>query len=323
MLTVLEEPKLVQTYNTEYYRLINFYSNVKRSSTFIKYYNLVTDISPHSSITNETYDTYIKTNNYWDVYDITPTQIISAIQNTPEQVPDLKGQMIVSATTILIYTINEPKIGDLVTFYKPVESEEVLRVTNIRLQLNSNYSTEPLKWYELDLESAPIKFENLDQLLKRNHYVYDLSVEKNIEYNFYKLYVGAMNKLKTLLDYFNTYYIAEKDLYCIHNNIYSETNELLYYIKKEFNNKYTRLFENIKSPLGYWDRYSPFLYESLDSIDKFYDFHIIDYYTQEKTKIDFNRNIIDNVEEEYLKKTNELLKTIKEMKEYLNHVRDQ
>ena len=40
MLTVLNEPKLIQDYNTEYYKLINFYSNIKRPSVFIKYYNL-------------------------------------------------------------------------------------------------------------------------------------------------------------------------------------------------------------------------------------------------------------------------------------------
>ena len=77
--------------------------------------------------------------------------IISAIQNTPDNNFDLKGQSIISATTIQLYTIDNPRIGDLVTFYKPAESEEVLRVMNVRLQLNSNFSTEPLKLYEVDL----------------------------------------------------------------------------------------------------------------------------------------------------------------------------
>lgn len=321
MLTVLNEPKLVQSYNTEYYRLINFYSNVKRPSAFIKYYNLATDISPHDKITAETYDSYIKTNNVWDVYDITPTQIISAIQNTPEQIPDLKGQMIISTTTILTYTIDSPKIGDLVTFYKPVESDEVLRVTNVRLQLNSNYSSEPVKWYELDLESAPIQFDELDQLIKRNHYVYDLSVENNIEYAFYKKYVEAMNRLRELLVFFNQYYIAEKDLYCIHNNIFCETNELIYYIKKEFNNKYIRLFETIKSPLGYWDRYCPFIYNSLDDINIVNEFNIIDYYDETRRKIDYKYFVINSEEEIFLDKTKKLLETILEMREYLTHVR--
>ena len=151
MYTVLDEPKLIQKYNTEYYRLINFYSNVRRTANFVKYYNLAMDDSPRKDITFETYDDYIKTQSKWDIYDLTPMQIISAIQNTPDNNMDLKGQSIISATTIQLYTIDNPRIGDLVTFYKPAESEEVLRVMNVRLQLNSNFSTEPLKLYEVDL----------------------------------------------------------------------------------------------------------------------------------------------------------------------------
>jgi len=150
MLNVTNEPKLIQDYNTEYYRLINQYSNIKRSANFVKYYNLAFDISPNKEITHETFDFYTKTQSKWDIYDLTPTQIISAIQNTPENNPDLKGQMILSATTILTYTIENPRIGDLVTFYRPDESDQVLRVMNVRLQLNSNFSSEPVKWYELD-----------------------------------------------------------------------------------------------------------------------------------------------------------------------------
>lgn len=109
------------------------------------------DVSPHNNITSETYDFYTKTQNRWDVYDLTPMQIISAIQNSPENQMDLRGNMLVSATTILTYTIENPRIGDLVTFYRPTKSDEVLRVVNVRLQLNSNYASEPIKWYELDL----------------------------------------------------------------------------------------------------------------------------------------------------------------------------
>ena len=51
MYTVLDEPRLIQEYNTEYYRLINFYSNVRRTANFVKYYNLVMDDSPRKDIT--------------------------------------------------------------------------------------------------------------------------------------------------------------------------------------------------------------------------------------------------------------------------------
>ena len=150
MLDVINEPKLVQQLNEEYYRLINFYSNIKRSANFVRYYNLAMDASPNNPQTAETYDFYTKTQNQWDVYELTPLQIVGAIQNSPENQPDLRGNMIVSATTILVYTIENPRLGDLVSFYRPAQSEEVLRVVGMRLQLHSNYSTEPLRWYELD-----------------------------------------------------------------------------------------------------------------------------------------------------------------------------
>ena len=157
MKSVINEPGLVCDYNTEYYKLINFYHNVKRPSSFIKYYNLAYNISPKNDRTQETFDIYTKTQSKWDVYDLTPTQIISAIQNSVDSNPDLKGNMITGATTILTYTLPNPRLNDLVTFYKPVKSDEVFRVVGIRLQLNSNFATIPVKWYELDLISKSSK----------------------------------------------------------------------------------------------------------------------------------------------------------------------
>ena len=265
MYTVLDEPKLIQDYNTEYYRLINFYSNIRRTANFVKYYNLAMDDSPRKDITLETYDDYIKTQSKWDVYDLTPMQIIAAIQNTPDNNMDLKGQSIISATTIQLYTIDNPRIGDLVTFYKPAESEEVLRVMNVRLQLNSNYSTEPLKFYEVDLETAPIKYENVNQLLIHDHFVYDLTIERNVEYEYYKEYIQQMKKLELTLNEIDKYYLPQHDFYGVDGELNCELNELLYFIKSKFNNKYYRLFEKIKSPFGYWDHYD-FKYTSINDI---------------------------------------------------------
>ncbi len=267
MKTVLDEPKLIQDYNTEYYRLINFYGNVRRTANFIKYYNLAMDASPRKDITMETYDDYIKTQTRWDIYELTPMQIISAIQNTPDNNFDLKGQSIISATTIQLYTIDNPRIGDLVTFYKPAESEEVLRVMDVRMQLNSNFSTEPLKLYEVDLETAPIKYENIGQLLKHGHFVYDLTIERNVEYEYYKEYIQQMKKLEMFLNELNEYYLPQHDFYGVDGEIICELNELIYFVKSKFNNKYYRLFENIKSPFGYWDHYD-FKHSSIDDISK-------------------------------------------------------
>lgn len=279
MYTVLDEPRLIQEYNSELYRLVNFYSNVKRTANFVRYYNLAMKESPRKDITLETYDDYIKTQNVWDVYELTPMQIVSAIQNSPENAIDLKGHTIMSATTMQLYTIDNPRIGDIVTFYKPAESEEVLRVVNIRMQLNSNYSTVPLKFYEVDLETAPIKFDNLSQLLKNKHYVYDLAIERNVEYSIYKEYIQQMKSLETVLEEVNQYYLPQHDFYGIGGEVVCEMNELMYFVKGKFNNKYYRLFEKVRSPYGYWDHYE-FKHESIGDLVKSAagrKFNLIDY----------------------------------------------
>ena len=312
MYTVIDEYKLVQNINTEYYKLINFYSNIKRSSVFIKYYNLDMIDSPKKPDTDETYDFYTKTRNKWDVYDLTPTQIISAIQNSPEINPDLKGQQIISATTILVYTLDNPRIGDLVVMYKPVESNEVLRVTNVRLQLNSRYSSEPIKWFELDLESAPIKYENLDKLLVNNHYVYDLTLERNIEYQKYQEYIKKLNRIKDLLNYFKGFYVSSLDLYQINCKTYMETNELIFYIKKEFDNKYHRLFEDIYAPWGYYDKY-PMKYNGIEEINDEFNFEYICGKDLKNHSINRTANGMPEVEQRYLNNTVELLKATKDL----------
>ena len=288
MKTVLDEPRLIQEYSTELFRLTNYYSNLKRTAIFVKYYNLAMDESPRKDVTLETYDDYIKTQNRWNIYELTPVQIMGAIQNTPENAIDLKGHSILSATTMQLYTIDNPRIGDLVTFYKPSKSEEVLRVVGIRMQLNSNYSTEPMKFYEVDLETAPIKYSNVPQLLKHNHFVYDLTIERNVEYTYYKEYIQQMKKLEELLEELKPYYLHQHDFYGADGSAVCEVNELMYFVKAKFNNKYYRLFENVRSPYGYWDHYD-FKYDSVESILKTAagrKFNLIDYSTnQEKEYI--------------------------------------
>lgn len=81
------------------------------------------------------------------------------------------------------------------------------------------------------------------------------------------------------------------------------------------------MFETIKSPLGYWDRYCPFIYNSLDDINIVNEFNVIDYYDETRRKIDYKYFVINSEEEIFLDKTKKLLETILEMREYLTHVR--
>ena len=310
MYTVINEPQIVRDIHNEYFKLINYYNNVKRPSAFIKYYNLVFDESPKENITNVTYDLYHKTRSRWDVYELTPTQIIGGIQNTPNPITDLKGQMLDSATSITLYTIENPRINDLVTFYAPVQSEEVLRVTNVRLQLNAAYSDTPVRWFEVDLETAPIKFNQMDELLKNKHFVYDLSQERNMLYEEYKLFVTNMQLLKDLLSKFNEFYVYEKDLYMADNKIPCETNELLFFVRKKFSNKYERLFEGIKNSLGYWDIFN-FKNESIETINTT-QFILKDYYSYNETTYELNEQ--ETNLNRLLKLTHELKTFVKENK---------
>ncbi len=265
MYNITHEPELISNLQKEYFELINFYHNIGRPSFFVKYHNLNTSISPNDSDVNATFDRYTKTENKWDLFELTPIHTITPIQNTPSDVPDLKGQMIEGNTTITTYTVENPKIDDLISFYDPVGSEEVFRVANMRLQLNSLYSTPSINWFELDLETAPIKHKHLLELNINEHYIYDLSQEKNINYADYKKFISFLTEIENQLDIFTDFYSSSLDLYHADGLIPAVTNELIFLIKKSYNDKYKRLFENIRSPFGYWDKFA-MIYNDINNI---------------------------------------------------------
>ena len=97
-----------------------------------------------------------------------------------------------------------------------------------------------------------------------------------------------MKKLEELLNELKPYYLHQHDFYGADGSAVCEVNELMYYVKAKFNNKYYRLFENVRSPYGYWDHYN-FKYESIEDIIKTAagrKFNLIDYSTnQEKEYI--------------------------------------
>ena len=255
-LTVIQEPKLIAEQHAEYFRLINFYQNVKRPSAFVRYYNINLDLSPNDDLTKATYDLYTKTRTQFDLYELTPSFMVGAIQNSPNPVLEMKGIMIDSASTLTLYTIPNPRIGDLVTFYEPVKSDEVFKVSNIRLQLNSAYSSEPIRWFDVDLETAPITINDLDSLVKNKHYVYDLTQEKNLEYSEYKKQIEWLEELKKELKKLQPYFVPEKDLYVVDGQIYEDINLLIYYAKTEYEKRWRRLFEEIKVPYGFRYNYT-------------------------------------------------------------------
>ncbi len=122
-------------------------------------------------------------------------------------------------------------------------------------------------FYGCFVETAPIKFSNVSQLLKNNHFVYDLTIERNVEYTYYKEYIQQMKKLELLLDSLKPYYLHQHDFYGTDGLAICALNELMYFVKAKFNSKYYRLFEKAMSPYGYWDHYK-FKYGSIEEILK-------------------------------------------------------
>ena len=170
------------------------------------------------------------------------------------------------------------------------------------------------------VETAPIKHSNLSQLIKNNHYVYDLTIEKNVKYEYYKEFVQKMNELKILLDDLSKLYLSEADMYYSNGEIISELNELLFFVKKNFDNRYHRLLEGIKSPFGYWDKYE-FKYPSIESMD--FDvtknFSLRNYLTKEEREYNLSTRVDSESLNNTLQKTIKLLQYVKDLGVYLDH----
>ena len=69
MQSALYDPQSVQVYHNEYLRLINFYMNTKRPSTFIRYFNIDVDNSIYDDKLDATYDLYHVSNIKFNIFD--------------------------------------------------------------------------------------------------------------------------------------------------------------------------------------------------------------------------------------------------------------
>ena len=148
-----------------------------------------------------------------------------------------------AASSIVTYSIESPKIHDIVVFYDPVRSNEIFRVTGIRTPVNALFSTTNIHWFELELEYAPIPDTLMLKIL--GHYVYDLSLETYITFLEYQKLFKQVNDLENILNQMITYYDKFYDLYQIEMKVPIEVNEVLIYLKKEYTSKYRRLFEKL------------------------------------------------------------------------------
>lgn len=250
MLNAFQDPQSVQGYHNEYLNLIKYYMNTKRPSTFVRYYNIDLDNSSYDEHLEATYDMYNITNIKFNIYDFTPSFYISPVVNATANVPDMRGQMMDSTTSIVVYTVT-PRIHDVIMFYGPIKSGEIFRVTNMRTPVNAIHTDANLTWFELDLEYAPItEAKNLKIL---NHYVYDLSQESYITYDNYQKFINNISVYENILNQLNVYYDTYYDLYQYNNIVPIEVNEVIIFFKRMYAIKYKRLLEDYLFPYGYLD----------------------------------------------------------------------
>ena len=246
------DPQLVSNYHKEYLHLINKYKNIKRPSIFIKYYNINIDTSSHDEETKSTYDLYTHSEIRFDVYDLTPTYVLSPIVNATSNVPDMGGQMYESTLNLVTFTIERPRINDIIMFYDPVKSKEIYRVMNYRVPINALYADDDsVFFYEMDLEVAP--FNDINRLKTSNMFVYDLSEEKYIPKLDYFNRIEKLNSYNNILNEIIKFYDRLRDVYSAHTQVPILTNQILYNFKKIYSKTHNRLFENILCPYGLLD----------------------------------------------------------------------
>jgi len=255
MYNSLSDPYLIAQYHQEYLSLINLFSNHKRPSSFIRYYNINYDESTKHSEISSTFDIYNSSSIKFDIYELTPTFNIAPIVSATSNVIDKKGQMFDGVSTITIYTITLPRINDLISFYDPVKSGELFRVNNIRTSINAYYSDPKLTWYEMDLEVAPIK--DTSQLKISKHYIYDAHKEKYYNYEDYTKKTALIENITGEIQTVNQYYSQYNDFYCIGDLVPYISNHSIIYFKNRIsqNDNYIRLFDNLIKPYGFIDRF--------------------------------------------------------------------
>jgi hypothetical protein len=253
MLNAISDPQIIRTYHSEYLKLINYYMNAKRSSSFVRYYNIDINNSTYDDQLEATYDLYHVSDMKFNIYDFTPSFYLAPIVNAASNVPDSRGQSMDASSSIVVYSIDSPRIHDLLMFYGPVQSGEIFRVTGIRTAVNAIHSDPNVKWFELELEYAPITQVQIKELPILNHYVYDLSDEKYIPYLEYKELERRIAACEKILDDLKLYYDSYYDLYQTGQYAPVEVNEVLIFFKQFFAVKYKRIFEKYFFPYGYFD----------------------------------------------------------------------
>jgi hypothetical protein len=208
---LLSEPPITGGYYDEYLRLVNSYQNFKRKSIFLRYLNINVGTSEREDTTEGTYDKH-RSGIIYDIYDYTPAYLTSQVINRSTNREDLNGLKFDGELEIVIYTIDTPRINDLITFpYEPLKADEVFRVREVNTALNALHKD--VKHFRLTLEYAPLT--TLTDLNYINMTVYSMIREENVPQ---KLYLRILQQVEVINEAFK---IAEQN--------FDEKTELYYY----------------------------------------------------------------------------------------------
>jgi hypothetical protein len=237
------EPNLITQYQKEYSTLIDHYTQLIRPSIFVKYYN-INLISENDSNLFSTYDHYTSSNIIFDIYEYTPAYFIQAINNRSSYDELGAGDILKGLTSLSINTIKRPRVNDLITFYSPISnSNEIFQVTEISTTVNMLHSEVPLNFYELDLEYAPI--ENIRHLSIKDHYIFDLSIDKYLLLEDYRNKINDLNNLYNILNLIKLFYNRNLDIYIANNRyIPLACNDILFKIKEKYLKKLNDIIFN-------------------------------------------------------------------------------
>lgn len=205
---LLGEISYVEKTYEEYLSLVNYYANSNRQSIFCRYFNIDIANSTYVKGDEASFDRYNSGVRY-NIYDYTPLFYLAAITNDVADQQDLIGQMFQGTSNIIVYTIETPRVEDIVVFpYAPLTGNEIFRVSNVRAAINAKASTPAVNWYELTIEYAPLA--DVKKLNVINQYTYNLSAQKYMlqgEFISMVTYLDLMEKhFKTLQPYFDEEY---------------------------------------------------------------------------------------------------------------------
>ena len=179
--SLLSEPPTTGGYYDEYLGLINSYQNFKRKSVFLRYLNINVDSSEYKEKTEGTYDKH-HSGIIYDIYDYTPAYLTSQVVNRSANREDLNGLKFDGELEIVIYTIDTPRINDLIVFpYEPLKADEVFRVREVNTALSALHKD--VTHFRLTLEYAPLT--TLTDLNYINMTVYSMIREENLPQTLY------------------------------------------------------------------------------------------------------------------------------------------